>query len=831
MSSTAQLSAQTLGQIALIQGMVSHLPDGKSILSFVCRGLEAVPGVQQVTYRLMDRAIHEDEQPSEAPAFGCFRLKFGGMIFGELFCGVRDPALFTPYIPYLENLSLMLGVIFEERRQRRLNEVYQIELEQRVSERTRQLQAEIEEHRRSRLLLDAIINNARNVIYVKDLAGRFKLINRAFCEIFQLDRSKVIGRRPSDLFPAHIAKQQLANDQTVAAQKEPVTFHEQAELADGQHEYLSIKFPLLDDAGAVAAVGGISTDITDMKTVENALRLDEARLEALLELFQMSDAGMTDITDYALGEAIKLTKSEIGYLAFASADESTLTMYSWSPGALKPGADENKPVEFKVSEAGVLGEAVRRRAPFMANGYPALPAELKKGYPEGHVALIRHLNIPVFEGGRIVAVAGVGNKAQDYDDADVRQLRLLMQGMWRLLQRMRADEEKDQLQRRLQQASKMEAIGTLAGGIAHDFNNILSAIFGYTELSLSECAPGSCLHDNLINTLEAAKRARDLVGHILAFSRQSEHELMPVDVLPIAREVGKFMRATLPASIEIRLRLKDSPTVMADPTQIHQVVMNLCTNAGQAMSARGGVLGIELETVAIDADFAHRHPGLTPGAHVKLTISDTGHGIPADLIERIFDPFFTTKQRGKGTGMGLAVVHGIVKSYGGVVTVLSHPGEGTVFNVFLPTVERRSVQAVRPEKAVPRGNERILFVDDEESLATLGKTMLGSLGYQVTATCSSVEALSLFRNDPDQFDLIITDLTMPKISGDQLALECMKIRPDIPVVLCTGYSAAIDQTTAMAMGIRAFVNKPVLLRQISETIREVLDGPPKSRQN
>ena len=544
------ISAKTLGQIALIQGMVLHLPDREKIMRFVCRGLELIPGSERVTYRLIDQATDDDAPPCNPLPFGGFPLKFGGIHYGELQFHVTAKHRFEPYIPYLENLSLMLGVIFEERRQRSLNERHQKDLEDRVAERTSALEKEMGEHQRSQKLLDSIINNTRNVIYVKDLGGRFTLVNDRFCDIFNLDRDQVLGRLPEDLFPDHIARQHADNDRQVLAEKRSITSNEHAALADGLHEYLSIKFPLLNDDGQVTAVGGVSTDITDLKAVENALRLDEARLEVLLTLFQMTDAGMTDITDFALKEATKLTKSKIGYLAFTNADESRLTMYSWIPQSLGSDATGDRQREFNVAETDLWGEAVRKRQPIVTNDYQNTPRELGKQCPDGHMQLIRHMNVPVFEGDRIVAVAGVGNKDEDYDEADVRQLRLLMQGMWRLIQRMRANEEREELESRLRQAYKMESIGTLAGGIAHDFNNILSAIFGYTELSLADVEPGTFVHSSLRSIMEAARRARDLVAQILAFSRQSEQESMSVDLLTIAREVNKFMRASLPAFIE-----------------------------------------------------------------------------------------------------------------------------------------------------------------------------------------------------------------------------------------------------------------------------------------
>jgi len=390
--------------------------------------------------------------------------------------------------------------------------------------------------------------------------------------------------------------------------------------------------------------------------------------------------------------------------------------------------------------------------------------------------------------------------------------------------RKQAEEDRKRLQAQVQQTQKMEAIGTLAGGIAHDFNNILSAIFGYTELILARTKAGSFVHERLINILKAAERARDLVKQILVFSRQGVQENMPVEIAHIVNEVTKFMRASLPSSVEIRQKNKNAPTVLGDPTEIHQVIMNLCTNAGQAMRAKGGILEVVLETMELDPEFTGRHPGLQPGAHIKLAVSDTGCGMPPQLVKRIFDPFFTTKDRDEGTGMGLSVVHGIVKKHGGIITVYSSPEKGSVFNVFLPAIERRSDQDVRPEKIPIRGTERILFVDDEETLVELGATMLGSLGYKVTGVTDSLEALERFKEDSDQYDLVITDLTMPKMTGDLLARELLNIRPDIPIILCTGFSTSIDEDAAKAMGIRAFANKPILMHHMSETVRKVLDS-------
>ena len=384
-------------------------------------------------------------------------------------------------------------------------------------------------------------------------------------------------------------------------------------------------------------------------------------------------------------------------------------------------------------------------------------------------------------------------------------------------------EEKAALESRLQQAQKMEAIGTLAGGIAHDFNNILSAVIGYSELAMDEAPRGSILYRNLQEVFRAGSRAKDLVKQILTFSRQADQERKPVLVKLICMEALKFLRASLPASIKIRQEIKSEALAMADPTQIHQVLMNLCTNAGHAMRDKGGILELKLRDVKLEADQTAAYPELTPGAYLELTVSDTGHGIPPTIMERIFDPFFTTKGKGEGTGMGLAVVHGIVGSFGGAITVSSQPDKGSSFRIYLPAVERDPLPVPLAEEPISTGTEHILFVDDEKAIVNIGQQLLQSLGYKITTRTSSIEALELFRRRADCFDLVITDMTMPNMSGDKLAGELIRIRPDIPVILCTGYSSRISPEQALVLGIRAFVSKPVLKKEYAETIRKVLD--------
>jgi len=398
--------------------------------------------------------------------------------------------------------------------------------------------------------------------------------------------------------------------------------------------------------------------------------------------------------------------------------------------------------------------------------------------------------------------------------------------------RKRAEVERERLERQLRQAQKMEALGTLAGGIAHDFNNILSAIMGFAELALLDVEKPSPLRENLQQVFKSSHRARDLVRQILTFSRQSEQERKPFEVGLIVKEALKLLRASLPSTIEVRQKVASSGLMEGDPTQIHQVLMNLCTNAAHAMRDKGGVLEVSLTEVDLDHDARGELSGLTPGHYLRLTVGDTGHGIEPGILDQVFDPFFSTKGPGEGTGLGLSVVHGIVRSCGGTVKVYSEVGKGTVFHVLLPLIE--TAEPVQPprESPVPRGSERILLVDDEPTLVQLGKQMLEYLGYRVMTQTSSLEALEVFRNlqAGEEFDLVVTDLTIPHLTGIQLALELHRLRPLMPVILCTGFSDLGIAEKARHAGICGILMKPVVMRKMGELVRKVLDEALEKRR-
>jgi PAS domain S-box-containing protein len=384
--------------------------------------------------------------------------------------------------------------------------------------------------------------------------------------------------------------------------------------------------------------------------------------------------------------------------------------------------------------------------------------------------------------------------------------------------------ERKRLQNQLQQAQKMEAIGTLAGGIAHDFNNILSPLVGYSEMLKGDIPSDSPLQSYIDEILHAALRSRDLVKQILAFSRQGDQDIKPIKLQPIAKEALKLLRSSIPTTIDFQQDIDpDCGVVVADPTQVHQIIMNLAANAYHAMEDTGGRLTVNLKQVRLESDQSVFSES-TPGEYALLTVSDTGTGIEKDILDKIFDPYFTTKEKDKGTGLGLSVVQGIVKSNNGGIRIYSEPGKGTEIHVYLPIMDRR-VDDVQIDRSEPirGGTERILLVDDEEAIVMMEQQMLERLGYQVTIRTGSLDALEAFKANPNSFDLVVTDMTMPNMTGLQLTGEIKKIRPDIPVILCTGFSHHVDDEKSQAMGIQGFVMKPVVMKEFAEAIRKALD--------
>jgi PAS domain S-box-containing protein len=392
-----------------------------------------------------------------------------------------------------------------------------------------------------------------------------------------------------------------------------------------------------------------------------------------------------------------------------------------------------------------------------------------------------------------------------------------------ITERKQNEEITPKLEAQLRQAQRMEAIGTLAGGIAHDFNNILGVMLGYAEMALYSLQEDSDLKRKLQQILKAGQRGKDLVSQILAFSRPGKPERKLTKVSIIIKETLRMLRATMPTTVELNLEVEeDNDAVEADPTQIHQVLLNLCANAAHAMREKGGILEVSLHPLDLDEATAAQYHDLSPGPYIRVIVKDSGHGMDKEVMERIFDPFFTTKSPGEGTGMGLAVAHSIVKAHGGVITVQSEPGVGTEFQVLLPRIHGTPPPGVKERSRMDKGQGNILFVDDEEWLVEMWQEILENMGYDVYPHTVSQEALEAFRAEPGKFDLVITDQTMPQMTGFNMAAEMLKIRRDLPVVLCTGYSEVVTPEKAKAAGIREYVMKPLSISELTGAIRRAL---------
>jgi PAS domain S-box-containing protein len=538
-------------------------------------------------------------------------------------------------------------------------------------------------------------------------------------------------------------------------------------------------FPIKGNDGTVSRIAGITEDITEHRQAEEALRAGEARYRQIVE-----------------------TAAEGIWLVDAEWKTTFVNMRMEKMLGCEP--DE------------MLGQHVTE---FMDEEGRRLARDLR-GWRNQGVREIHEFKL-LRQDGKHLWVSVATNPIMDESGQFAGALGMVTD----ITERKREAEEKAKLEAHLRQAQKLEAIGTLAGGIAHDFNNILAAILGYAEMALEDIPEGSPARHDLNQILRATHRATDLVKQILAVSRHRDmQERQPVEIGIIIREALKLLRATLPTTIELRQDIpKKTGTILGDPTQLHQVVVNLCTNAAHAMREHGGILEVRLANGELDADDGGFSKVLAQGAFVRLTVSDTGHGMDAATLERIFDPYFTTKTVGEGSGLGLAVVQAIVKRHEGEIAVRSEPGKGTVFDISFPRTDSGHERTSPELEPIPRGSERVLFIDDEEVLVGLGEKMLRQLGYTVTVRQSSLEAITLFRAQPEAFDLVITDYTMPQMTGAELASEILRVRPDIPIILCTGYSEMITEGEAKKRGIRAFVMKPLSRRSLAEVIRKVLD--------
>jgi PAS domain S-box-containing protein len=657
-------------------------------------------------------------------------------------------------------------------------------LEQEVHKQTHELAKE-------KQLAQEYLDVAGVMLVALDNIGRITMINQKSCHLLEVREEDVIGKKWIDNFLPKEMIEEVTGvfNKLMAGELELVENYENPAVTS-QGEVLTIAFHntvLKNNRGEISGILFSGEDITSRKQMEEALQESEERFRlmmhqspSVIELYDMNGLQIEVNQAYETlwGFPASQSVNKFNVLKSKEVEDSGLKTY-----VKRAYAGES--VTVPVYKFDSRGETEAQGA--------------------GRERWLKTLIYPVKD-----SKGNVKNIVVNHEDVS---------------QVMYAEEEKQKLELRLKQAQKMEAIGTLAGGIAHDFNNILTAIFGYAEMIKDDAPPGSQLADDIGKILTSAQRAKELVSQILAFSRQSESERVPLKIQSLVKEALKMLRSSIPTMISIVEKIDaESGTVLADPVQIHQIVVNLCTNAYHAMEETGGTLFVSVENVDISDDRQSQILHLQPGKYVKLTVTDDGKGIGPDVIDKIFDPYFTTKEVGKGTGMGLAIVHGIITDYGGEVVVESRLGSGTTFQVYLPVTEKDALAEGKKMETVPSGKkERILFVDDEEILAQMARTMLERLHYQVTVRGSSLEALATFENTPDAFDLVITDQTMPGMTGIDMSRRMLQIRPDIPIILCTGYSNLVNEEVARKQGIREFALKPLTKANVAELIRKVLD--------
>lgn len=654
--------------------------------------------------------------------------------------------------------------------------------------------------------------------------------NQAACEIHGYTREEFLDTPISDL-DRGLGEEHVRTLVDRVMSGESLLFETAHVKKDGTIFPIEVSAKLLDVGEDPSHVIAIERDITDRKQAEEKLDWELRVNKTLAELANTliaPDQSIKEVAEKVLASAKGLTGSEHGYVSEidrVSGENVSHTLTAMMGEACKVTGPDQR-IVFPRGDDGqygkLWGHALNTGESFFTNS----PQDHPKfsGLPEGHVQFTRFLSVPVKYSGEVIGQITLANPLSDYAKRHVEAIQRLANLYALAIHRHRSEEDGIRMEDQLREAHKMEAIGTLTGGIAHDFNNILASIIGYSELAAMDLQDGHPSKKNLEQIFVAGERAKKLVQQMLSFARPTNLERRPIKLDLTVRETLAFIRATLPTTIEIKENIEtDLDHTLADPTQIHQVLMNLCTNAGYAMRINGGILQVGLTQFELIEENVTL-PGLRPGKYLKLYVTDTGPGMESETLGRIFEPFFTTKGPGEGTGMGLSVVHGIVTGHDGIIIANSELGQGASFEIYLPQIEVEVEDQLSPKPgSFPTGTERILFVDDESAIAALGRKILKQLGYQVTSLTSSQEALELFNEHSDEFDLIITDMTMPHITGLDLVKKVLRTCPDMPIILCTGHSERFTHEDILELGIKKIMLKPFNINEMAVTVRAVLD--------